>query len=155
MEVISNWFEKLKNELYERVDTTLLAGSLKVIPFAYRKITQSRFLPYLPKLDSDIGSGFLKVKANIGEMTLLEPPFYFLVGNAIFGWPENNKQIIRNTFVGYGLWEIVRILFNLLMPNAQIVPGERPIDLPNAYSMLMAGFGMVEMYLIKKVSENV
>ena len=153
MEKIRDSYKKLNGELYERIGMGLLAGALKVIPLVYRKITQSRFLPYLPKLNSDIGSGFFSIKANIGETTLLEPLFYSFVGNTIFGWPENNKQIVRNNVVGYVAWEAFRIITNSLMPHAEIVPGEKPIDLPNAYSALMAGLGILEMYLIKKAVE--
>ena len=130
MEKIRDSYKKMNSELYERIGTGLLAGLLKVIPAAYRGITQSRFLPYLPRLESDIGSGFFEIKANIGETTLLEPLFYVLVGNAIFGRPKNTKQIARNTATGYGAWEAFRIISKLLMPHAEIVPGEKPIDLP-------------------------
>jgi hypothetical protein len=150
MEKIYRLYKEMNRELYERIGAGVLAGALKVIPLVYRKITQSRFLPYLPKLNSDIGSGFFSIKANIGETTLLEPLFYSFVGNTIFGWPKNNKQIVRNTVTGYVLWEAFRIISNSLMPHAEIVPGEKPIDLPNGYSALMAGLGILEMYLIKK-----
>ncbi len=54
MEKIRDSYNEMKRELYERIGMGLLAGALKVIPAAYREIAQSRFLPYLPKLESDL-----------------------------------------------------------------------------------------------------
>ena len=161
MAALGNLYRKLTKELYDRVNENSdrifsgsFAASIKVASYAYRKFTKSRFLPVLPTLKSDIGSGYFSIKANIGETTLLEPPFYFFLGNAIFGWPKNNKQIVRNCLVAYGLWEAFRITSNVLFPSHQIVPGERPVDGPNAYSGLMALLSMAEMYLIKKGFEK-